>query len=116
MGYGKRYGYGLSVGKFGDQSETIEVHTPELNIARTAVLDYFADQRDDIPITNQIFCWENGMAPEQATNRLLAEICDELGKLVGPMPFVALLNRPFASQPFHKMISIAIYRENNILL
>jgi len=79
MGYGKRHGYGLSTGKFGDQSETIEVHTAELNIARTAVLDYFTDQRDTVPQSNQIFCWEEGMTPEASTNRLLAEICEQLG-------------------------------------
>lgn len=82
MGHGARYGYGLSTGKFGDQSETIEVHTAELNIARTAVLDYFTDQRDEIPPSNQIFCWENGMGMELNTNRFLSEVCDELGNYV----------------------------------
>ncbi len=79
MGYQGKYGYGLSTGKFADQSETIEVHTAELNVARTSVLDYFADQADDIPQSNQIFCWENGMIPENSTIRLLEQICDELG-------------------------------------
>eukprot|EP01087_Luapelamoeba_hula_P004848 TRINITY_DN1482_c0_g1_i1.p1 TRINITY_DN1482_c0_g1~~TRINITY_DN1482_c0_g1_i1.p1 ORF type:complete len:4317 (-),score=602.49 TRINITY_DN1482_c0_g1_i1:51-13001(-) len=78
MGDGARFGYGLSVGKFGEQSETIEVHAPELNIARTAVLDYFAAQRDIIPSSHQIFCWENGNGFEQNTNRFLGEVCEEL--------------------------------------
>ena len=30
-------GFGLSVGTFAEQTETIEVHYPELNVARTAV-------------------------------------------------------------------------------
>ena len=36
------FGFGLSVGTFAEQTETIEVHSPELNVARTAVLDYFS--------------------------------------------------------------------------
>jgi hypothetical protein len=79
MGYGGLHGYGLSTGKFGDQSETIEVHTAELNIARTSVLDYFADQIDEIPPSNHIFSWENGMGQDQANNRFLAQVCAELG-------------------------------------
>ena len=50
-------GFGLSVGTFAEQSETIEVHHPELNVARTAVLDYFQS-----PMQGQltkIFAWEN---------------------------------------------------------
>jgi hypothetical protein len=34
-------GFGLSVSTFAEQSETIEVHYPELAVARGAVLDYF---------------------------------------------------------------------------
>ncbi len=79
MGYERPYGYGLSTGKFGDQSETIEVHTAELNIARTSVLDYFADQRDDVLPNNQIFCWENGNLPEESAARFLSETCEVLG-------------------------------------
>ena len=38
--------YRLSTGMLGSQTETIEVHTPELNVARTAVLDYFSYQEE----------------------------------------------------------------------
>jgi len=34
-------GFGIGVSTFATQSETLELHTPELAIARTAVLDYF---------------------------------------------------------------------------
>jgi hypothetical protein len=34
-------GFGINVGTFAMQCETIEIHTPELCVARTAVLDYF---------------------------------------------------------------------------
>jgi len=49
--------YGLSTGMLGPQTETIEVHTPELNIARTAVLDYFKYQADRKFV--QIMKWED---------------------------------------------------------
>ncbi len=34
-------GFGLSISTFAEQSETMEVHSPELSVARCAVLDYF---------------------------------------------------------------------------
>jgi hypothetical protein len=34
-------GFGLSVGSFADQTQTMEVHCPELLLSRTAVVDYF---------------------------------------------------------------------------
>lgn len=77
MGYGGRGpAYGISLGKFGEQSETIEVHNAELNIARTSVLDYFTDL--NTPLQAQIFCWETGLNFENSTNQLMAQICGEL--------------------------------------
>ena len=96
--------YGLSTGKFASQSETIEVHTPELNVARTAVLDYFTDLQNYVPQHNEFFCWENGntlctwycwtflrlvwtyspdsrvaQIPEASCQRFLSQVCTELG-------------------------------------
>lgn len=88
MGYERTHAYGFSTGKFGDQSETIEVHTAELNIARTSVLDYFADQREDVLPSNQIFCWENGNLPEESTARFLSEVCEVLGMLIFPLLYI----------------------------
>ena len=34
-------GYGAGPGDFGRQSETIPVVRPELNVARTSIIDYF---------------------------------------------------------------------------
>ena len=34
-------GYGLGAGRFGTMSETIPVIRPELNVARTSIIDYF---------------------------------------------------------------------------
>eukprot|EP00957_Ditylum_brightwellii_P154233 11737264-Ditylum_brightwellii.AAC.1 len=50
-------GFGLSVGTFATQSETIEVHTPELAIARTRVLDYFLSPQQR-PLA-KLMTWEN---------------------------------------------------------
>lgn len=50
-------GFGLSVGTFATQTETIEVPYPELCVARTAVLDYFqspAQRR-----LQKIYTWED---------------------------------------------------------
>jgi len=79
MGFGGRgQPYGLSTGMFGSQSETIEVHQPELNLARTAIIDYFSDQQHFVPDHNQIFCWEKGQLPENSMSRFLSQICTEL--------------------------------------
>ena len=50
-------GYGLSVGTFAEQTETIEAHYSELNVARTAVLDYFQSPAQQE--LSKIFSWEN---------------------------------------------------------
>lgn len=50
-------GFGLSVSSFATQTETMEMHVPELNITRTAILDYFQS-----PAQRQlakIFSWED---------------------------------------------------------
>jgi hypothetical protein len=79
MGYGERGPpFGLSTGKFASQSETMEVHTPELHIARTSVLDYFKDQQNFIPEHHQIFMWELAQRSEGSTNTFIAHICAEL--------------------------------------
>ena len=50
-------GFGISVGTFAEQTETIEVHQPELHVARTAVLDYF--QSPSQRRLAKIYSWEN---------------------------------------------------------
>ena len=50
------HGFGIGVGTFATQTETIEVHCPELVCARAAILDYF-----DSPLQrklDKIFHWE----------------------------------------------------------
>ena len=46
-----------AVGSFATQSETIEVHYPELSVARTAVLDYFQSPSQNR--LEKIFSWED---------------------------------------------------------
>ena len=50
------YGFGIDVSSFATQTETTEMHTAELAVARTAILDYF-----DSPVQRRlekIFCWD----------------------------------------------------------
>lgn len=51
-------GFGISVGSFATQSETIELHTAELSVARTAILDYFQSPAQQL--LQKIFSWEEG--------------------------------------------------------
>ena len=68
--------YGLSTGPFGTQSETIEVHKPELSIARTAVLDYFSAQKNFV----KIFDWESNypLVFQEGTDQWLYQVSREL--------------------------------------
>ncbi len=60
-------GFGLSVSSFATQTATIELHQPELSVARTAVLDYFlSPQQSQL---QKIFTWEDDphLRPTKAT-------------------------------------------------
>jgi len=70
---------GLSTSQFAAQSEVIEVHTPELNIARTSVLDYF----HGLALDNHILTWENGNGFQAETNQLFAHMAQKLGFPLG---------------------------------
>jgi hypothetical protein len=71
-------GFGLSVGSFAEQTETMEVHYPELSLARTAVIDYFTspDQRR----LDKVFDWEIDyiMRPTRNLIKMLRHICRSL--------------------------------------
>lgn len=72
-------GFGVSVGTFASQSETLEIHTPELCIARTAVLDYFQSpaQRK----LEKIFAWEEEfiLRPGKNLIKYLRMVSKEIG-------------------------------------
>ena len=90
-------GFGTTVGTFSEQSETMEVHYPELSVARTAVLDYFQSpnqrrlekvkpaptrprlwrlwrpssvQDPDFRCFEGLPCWESGLGPAAANAQL----------------------------------------------
>lgn len=65
--------FGIDTSTFAVQSETCEVHTPELNIARSSVLDYFGIQTK----TTKIFSWEDGNKQQKTTNEFLDAIAQE---------------------------------------
>ena len=71
-------GFGLSVGSFAEQTETMEVHYPELSLARTAVIDYFTspDQRR----LDKVFDWEVDyvMRPTRNLIKMLRHVCRSL--------------------------------------
>ena len=71
-------GYGLSVGSFATQSETIEVHYAELSVARTAVIDYF--QSPSQKRLEKIFSWEEDfvLKPGQHLIKYLRMISREI--------------------------------------
>jgi len=68
-----RSGYGLSPGHLAPQTETIEVATPELNVARTAVLDYFEGLASVEGFT-PLMSWERGPRVEKETVIFMVEL------------------------------------------
>lgn len=72
------HGFGIGVGVFATQTETIEVHTPALVCARAAILDYF-----DSPLQrklDKIFHWEDAytLAPGRSLVKYLRLIAREI--------------------------------------
>lgn len=65
--------FGIDTALFAQQSETCEVHTPELNVARSGVLDYFSLQTHTV----KIFSWEKGNKQQKTTNEFLNAIAKE---------------------------------------
>ena len=68
--------YGINVGRLIEQSEVMVLHSPELAIVRTSVIDYFHGLH--ISESNLIFSWDKFLAPEQSTNSLISQICEQL--------------------------------------
>ena len=71
-------GFGLSVSSFATQTATIELHQPELCVARTAVLDYFLSPQQ--ARLQKIFTWEDEpkLRPTMATIKYLRNVCREI--------------------------------------
>ena len=67
------HGYGVSMSPFDEQPETIIVTMPELNIARTAVLDYWPDL--DIRPEKHVFNFNTSLRPDEATTSFFRAVC-----------------------------------------
>eukprot|EP00760_Papus_ankaliazontas_P003017 PhM_4_TR11378/c0_g1_i1/m.4426 len=88
----KRNGFGVGMGLFAEQSETIEATSPELNITRTSIMDYFS--RVDTPTANVIFKWEESMKMQhflQSCGGLLSTLCKGLAFPMGAQEFLSYL-------------------------
>ena len=68
--------FGVGLGRFVEQSEAMLLHTPELSVARTSVLDYFASL--GVADDRLMFQWERFLAPEQSTGEWMGQICEQL--------------------------------------
>jgi hypothetical protein len=96
-------GFGISAGTFASQTETIEVHSPELVIARTAVLDYF--QSPAQLRLKKIFSWEESYVLEPGRNLImyLRRVSREIGhtdaagysQLIDGLPEASLLMKNY---------------------
>ena len=73
----RMHNFGITMSPFDEQSETIVVTMPELNIARTAVLDYWADLA--IEPDKCFFNFNQSLSPDEPTLTLLKLICREMG-------------------------------------
>jgi uncharacterized membrane protein YgcG len=104
-------GFGLSVGTFGTQSETIEVHSPELCVARTAVLDYFQSPAQQ-PL-EKIFTWEKcfELKPGRPLVSFLRMIQREIALPIS-RPYTQLLcNLPTVSELMKNFPELCCYRD-----
>lgn len=69
-------GYCLSMEHFAQQSQTLELHTPELALTRTALLDYFLSQKYSPCKT--IFNWHEGSMLEPSVAEFLVSLCRDI--------------------------------------
>jgi thiol-disulfide isomerase/thioredoxin len=85
-------GFGTSVSTFAEQTETMEIHYPELSIARTAVLDYF--QSPHQKRLEKIFDWESNfvLAPTRSLVKMLRHLCRAIA-FADPKPHMLLCDR-----------------------
>lgn len=84
-------GFGISVGTFATQCETLEIHSPELNVAKTGVLDYFLSPNQRR--LDKIFSWEEDYNNKPGKNliKFVRMVCREIGYST-PMPHFLLID------------------------
>jgi len=105
-------GFGLGVATFAEQTETIEIHQPELCTARTAILDYFESPAQRRYL--KIFTWENAhyLKPNYPLKQYLANISKEVA-LGDAKAAMSLLRdaMPHVSQLLHNYPELRCYRD-----
>jgi hypothetical protein len=76
-------GFGLSVANFATQSETLEIYSPELVVARSAVLDYFLSPQQRR--LEKIFTWEDQyhLKPTKPLIKYIRMVCREVALPAG---------------------------------
>ena len=104
-------GFGISFGSFASQSETLEIHTPELAIARTAVLDYF--QSPQQRRLEKIFHWEEhfSLRPGRPLIKYLRNIAHEIALPVQRPHFWLMDDNPIMSHLFKDYPELKCYRD-----
>eukprot|EP01038_Epipyxis_sp_PR26KG_P004031 gene4031-5768_t len=104
-------GYGISVGTFATQSETLEIHSPELSIARTAVLDYF--QSPQQRRLEKIFSWEEDfvLKPGKPLIQYLRMVAREIGLPISKPHCWLLDYNPISSQLIKNYPELKCYRD-----
>ena len=105
------FGFGIGVGSFATQTETIEMHTPELVIARAAILDYF-----DSPVQRRlekIFCWEEKfvLSPGRPLVKYLRMIAREIAMPSTNPHFLLLDQLPESSKILKNYPELRCYRD-----
>ena len=106
-------GFGLDVKTFAEQSETLEVHAPELNFARAAVLDYF--QSPSQRLLTKFMTWgkEYKLTPGRPLMEYLRNVCRELG-IKEALPYNLLIDGvPMYSRLFLNYSELHCYRDIN---
>jgi len=82
-------GFGTSAGTFAAQSETMEIHYPELAVARTAVLDYFNSPQQRR--LEKVFDWEANfeLKPTRSLVKMVRHLCRATA-MADPRPHMLL--------------------------
>jgi thiol-disulfide isomerase/thioredoxin len=104
-------GFGLSIGTFATQSETLEIHSPELAIARTGILDYFLSPNQRR--LDKIFSWEEDYKNSPGKNliKYLRMVCREIGFAM-PNPHMLMCDGlPMISQLMKSYPELHCYRD-----
>eukprot|EP01038_Epipyxis_sp_PR26KG_P004458 gene4458-6304_t len=104
-------GFGIDTGSFATQSETLEIYTPELCLARTAVLDYFKSPQQRR--LEKIFSWEDDffLRPGKNLIRYLRMISHETALSIAAPYKLLIDSNPIASELMSSYPELKCYRD-----